>query len=80
MVSNRMRIKLRKIGNSLGVILPADVLQTLQVGAGDSLSLLPNEVGTGYRLTADNAEFERQMDIARGLLQRYRSTLRELAR
>ena len=75
-----MCIKLRKIGNSLGVILPADVLETLQVGAGDSLSLLPNEAGTGYQLTADNAEFERQMDIGRDLMQRYRSTLRELAK
>ena len=73
-----MRLKLRKIGNSLGVILPADVLKTLQVREGSNLSLLPNE--TGYQLSADDAEFERQMDIARDLMKRYRSTLRELAK
>lgn len=75
-----MRIKLRKIGNSLGVILPSEVLQTLQAKEGSSLSLVPNDTHTGYQLSADDAEFERQMDVARDLLKRYRSTLRELAK
>ena len=75
-----MRIKLRKIGNSLGVILPAEVLQTLHVREGGSLSLRPDDSRSGYHLTADDAEFERQLGIARDLMQRYHSTLRELAK
>jgi len=75
-----MNVKLRKIGNSYGVILPAEVVTALNVREGGHLSLLPDENGTGYRLTADDAEFERQMAVARDLMKRYHATLRELAK
>lgn len=75
-----MELKLRKIGNSLGVILPAEVLKVLQVREGSSLTLIPNERGEGFQLVAEDAEFEAQMRAARSLLSRYSSTLRELAK
>ncbi len=79
-VCSNMELKVRKIGNSYGVILPADVLAALQVREGDALTLLPSETGEGYRLTAEDAEFEEQMQVARSLMARYSSTLRELSK
>lgn len=73
-----MELKLRKIGNSLGVILPGEVLESLQVREGGSLTLLPNE--KGFQLSAEDAEFDDQMAIARSLIARYRQTLRKLAK
>lgn len=73
-----MELKLRKIGNSYGVILPADVLEALQVKEGGKLTLLPN--AKGFQLTAEDAEFEEQMRRARLLMARYSQTLRELAK
>jgi putative addiction module antidote len=73
-----MELKLRKIGNSLGVILPAEVLDALQVKEGGKLTLLPND--KGFQLSAEDVEFEAQMQRARSLMSRYRQTLRELAK
>jgi putative addiction module antidote len=73
-----MELKLRKIGNSYGVILPTDVLDTLQVREGGRLTLLPND--KGYQLTAEDPEFAKQMECARSLMNRYAKTLRELAK
>lgn len=75
-----MRIKLRRIGNSLGIILPSEVLRALQVKEGGTLALIPNATGKGFELTADDAEFAAQMEIARSLMQRYNDTLRELSK
>jgi putative addiction module antidote len=75
-----MELKVRKIGNSYGVILPAEVLGRLQVEEGSVLHLLPTPGGEAFQLVADSAEFTAQMEIARDLMERYRSTLRELAK
>jgi putative addiction module antidote len=73
-----MELELRKIGNSYGVILPAEVLKALQLKEGVTLTLVPNE--KGFQLSAVDAEFQAQMDAARTLMVRYRQTLRELAK
>ncbi len=73
-----MELKLRKIGNSYGVILPADMLDALQVKEGGKLTLLPND--KGFQLTAEDSEFDEQMRRARSLMSRYSQTLRELAK
>jgi putative addiction module antidote len=73
-----MELKLRKIGNSYGVILPAEVLKALQVKEGGTLTLLPN--ANGFQLTAEDSEFQEQLQEARSLMARYNQTLRELAK
>ncbi|MEQ1633567.1 MAG: AbrB/MazE/SpoVT family DNA-binding domain-containing protein [Planctomycetota bacterium] len=73
-----MELKLRKIGNSVGVILPSEVLESLQLKVGGKIALSPNE--RGYQLSAEDSEFEEQMRRARSLMARYRGTLRELAK
>jgi putative addiction module antidote len=75
-----MELKLRKIGNSYGVLLPAEVLKALNVREGATLTLIPNERGEGYQLRAEDAEFEAQMRVARSLMSRYGATLRELSK
>jgi putative addiction module antidote len=73
-----MELKLRKVGNSYGVILPAEVLEALNIEEGSRLTLLPNE--KGYQLSVEDGEFEAQMRAARSLMTRYSRTLRELAK
>ncbi|MFZ5662069.1 MAG: AbrB/MazE/SpoVT family DNA-binding domain-containing protein [Pseudomonadota bacterium] len=71
-------LKLTRIGNSVGVILPKEVLARLKLDAGDSVFL--TEAPDGYRLTPYDAEFEAQMRVAREVMKRRRAALRELAK
>ncbi|MEY2785723.1 MAG: hypothetical protein RL277_1933 [Planctomycetota bacterium] len=75
-----MQLKLRKIGNSWGVILPAEALEALGVRKNGTLSLLPNPDGKGYTLQREEREFEEDMRAAEELIRRYRETLRELSK
>ena len=72
-------LKIRKIGNSCGVVLPKDVLARLRVSEGDRLFLIETADGD-YRITPYDPEFERQMKLAEEGMARYRNTLRALAR
>lgn len=71
-------LKIRAVGNSLGVVLPKDVLARLRVGEGDILHVV--ETGDGLRLVRHDPEFEKQMDAARKIMRRRRAVLRELAK
>lgn len=71
-------LKLTQIGNSVGVILPKEILARLKVEKGDTLFV--TETSGGLRLTPYDAEFEKQMGIARRIMKRRRSVLRELAK
>ena len=71
-------LKVRKIGNSLGVVLPKDVLAKLDVGEGAELTV--SDTPDGVALTAFDDETQRQLEIARDIMRRYRNTLRELAK
>ena len=71
-------LKLIPIGNSTGVIIPRDLLNALGAQAGDTL--FPVRTPTGIELRASNSEFESQMEIAREVMRRRRSALRELAK
>ncbi|WP_431471155.1 AbrB/MazE/SpoVT family DNA-binding domain-containing protein [Sphingosinithalassobacter sp. LHW66-3] len=71
-------LKLIKIGNSTGVILPKEILARLRVELGDELFL--TEGPNGITLSAADAEFEAQMAVARDVMKRRRNALRELAK
>ena len=71
-------LKLIPIGNSTGVILPKDILARLRVAQGDSVQVV--ETADGVELRAHDAEFERQIVVAREVMQRRRKALRELAK
>lgn len=72
-------LKLIKIGNSTGVILPKDVLARLRVELGEEvfLSETPND---GYRLTASNPDFAEAMAAADAIMREDRDILSVLAR
>lgn len=71
-------LKLTQIGNSVGVILPKEVLAKLQLEKGDEVYLTDSP--DGVRLTAHNPEFEAQMRVARDVMKKRRAVLRELAK
>ncbi|MCJ0763063.1 AbrB/MazE/SpoVT family DNA-binding domain-containing protein [Variovorax terrae] len=71
-------LKLTQIGNSLGVILPKEVLIKLGLEKGEEVYLTDSP--DGMRLTTHNPEFEEQMRIARDLMKERRAVLRELAK
>lgn len=71
-------LKITQIGNSLGLILPKDVLVKLRVEKGDEVYL--SETPEGVRITAHNPEFAEQMKAARAIMKKRRNALRELAK
>ncbi len=71
-------LKLTQIGNSVGVILPKEVLARLKLVKGDSLYL--TDAANGVMLTPYSAEFEVQMTAARSVMKKRRNVLRELAK
>lgn len=74
-----VELKVRKIGNSLGVVLPKEVISRLNTDDGEKLFLI--EIAAGdYRLTTYDPAFEKQMDQFEDVMSRYRNTLRALAK
>ncbi|WP_339708571.1 AbrB/MazE/SpoVT family DNA-binding domain-containing protein [uncultured Sphingosinicella sp.] len=70
-------LKLVKIGNSTGVILPKELLARLRVELGDTLYV--SESPDGVRLTASNPDFEAKMKLAEKIMREDRDILRVLA-
>ena len=71
-------LKLTQIGNSVGVILPKEVLALLKVEKGDTLYL--TESPDGMRITPHDPVIEDQMQTARDIMKSRRAVLRELAK
>lgn len=73
-----MTLKISKIGNSAGVILPKDLLAHIGAEVGDTLSVATTP--DGVQLSVSDPEFERQMEVARQVMRDHRVALRELAK
>ena len=74
-----VELKVRKFGNSLGVILPKEVIGRLRTGDGERLFLVEAPDGT-YQLTPYDPAFEQKMNQAEDIISRYRNTLHALAK
>jgi putative addiction module antidote len=70
-------LKVTTVGNSIGVVLPKEVLTRLRVSKGDTLQVV--ETPDGIKLTPYDAEFARQMDIAERVMRKRRDVLKKLA-
>lgn len=70
-------LKLRAVGNSVGVILPKEVLGQLNVSKGDVVYLTQGP--EGFRVVANDPHFDRAMDLYREGAKRYRNTLHRLS-
>lgn len=76
-----MNTVVRKIGNSEGVILPKELLQSLNLKAGDSVVVVRDGDELRLRRVEDSAEeFERKMRIARERMKKYETVYRALAK
>ena len=76
-----MNTVIRKIGNSEGVILPKELLQSLNLKAGDSVVVIRDGDELRLRRVEDSAEeFERKMAIARDRMKKYETVYRALAK
>ncbi len=74
-----VQLKIRKFGNSLGVVLPKEVIQRLNAGDGEPLFLIESVDGT-YQLTPYDPAFEKKMAKAEDIIGRYRNALHTLAK
>jgi putative addiction module antidote len=76
-----MNTTIRKIGNSEGIILPKEILDRLNLKAGDSIIIVQEGDELRLRRTEDTAEeFERKMKIARERMKKYEVAYRALAK
>jgi putative addiction module antidote len=73
-----VKLKLRSVGTSTGVILPKELLHRLKVKKDDHLFAV--ETPAGFLLTPYDPEIEEQLEIGREFLASYRDTFRALAK
>ena len=74
-----MKIEIKRIGNSTGVILPKELLTRLQLKQGQQLHIteLP---GGGFQALPYDPDFEKTMEIVDEIIDEYRDTLAALAK
>ncbi len=71
-------LKLTQIGNSVGVILPKDVLAKLKLEKGQSIFI--TETPEGYAITPYDPAVEKQLQAGRDFMREYRDTFHQLAK
>jgi putative addiction module antidote len=74
-----MKIEIKKIGNSDGLILPRELMQRLDLKRGQQL-YLTELAGGGFQALPYDPDFEKTMDIAEEIMDEYRDTLAALAK
>jgi putative addiction module antidote len=72
------KAKIQKIGNSLGVILPKDVLSRQRISEGDYLTL--SESPSGLILSVYDEELQEELEIGDAFMRKYRDTFKALAK
>lgn len=72
------RLTVQKIGNDLGLILPKEMLNQLQVEEGQLLLL--TKTTSAYKLSSDNNQGSEHMAVFQDLAKRYHNALTELAK
>jgi len=78
LVSEATKLKVTQIGNSLGVVLPRELLAEMGLAKGDEIFV--RRTPEGHVFSTVDPEFEKAMTTARDIMKRYRNTLRELAK
>ncbi len=72
-------LQIRKIGNSLGVILTKETLARLNLKEGDKLHIV-EQSERGIQLSAYDPKHAAAMEIGREIMDEYKDTFRELAK
>jgi putative addiction module antidote len=73
-----IQLKLTKIGNSVGIVLPKELLAQLKVGLGDTLFC--SEVPDGVKMTAYDESVVEDLNLAEEIMRSRRNVLRALAK
>lgn len=74
-----IKLKVRKFGPSLGVLLPKEVIERLQTSEGENVLLTESADGT-FHSNPSTRNSSSRMKIAREGMDRYNNTLRILAK
>ncbi len=74
-------LKITKIGNSLGVILPKELLKELEIKEGSALYSRVTSEGFEAKTYRDEGDvlFEKKMEEAEKFMRKYRNTFKKLA-
>jgi putative addiction module antidote len=72
-------LQIRRIGNSVGLILPKELLARLKLKEGDKLHVI-EEPERAFRLSPYDAKHAKAMEIARQVMHEYQDTFRALAK
>lgn len=73
-----MKTTIRKVGNSLGVILPKQMIDNLNLKNGDILSI--NQKGNMIEIKPVDVEFEKWLDSYNELNLNYKEVMQALAK
>ena len=73
-----MELKIRKIGDSISVSIPQEILEQMNLKEGDSLYV--TQTPDGVCLTPNDPEFKIVMEAAKDISDRYSNALQELAK
>ena len=74
-----MKIEIKKIGNSDGLILPRELMQRLDLKRGQQLHIV-ELAGGGFQVLPYDPDFEEAMKVANDVMDEYRDTLAALAK
>jgi putative addiction module antidote len=74
-----MKIEIKKIGNSEGLILPKELMQRLDLKRGQQLHIV-ELAGGGFQVLPYDPDFAKTMDVADEIMDEYRDTLAALAK
>jgi putative addiction module antidote len=74
-----MKLEIKKIGNSTGLILPKDLLARLRLEQGDKV-LVTEGPDRSITITPSSDDDEETMRIARQVMSDYAATFRALAK
>ncbi len=74
-----MKLEVKRVGNSTGLILPKELVGRHKLEQGDWLYVTENADGT-VRLSPYDPTFEKGMKIAERAMKTYRNALAELAK
>ena len=70
-------LKITTVGNSVGIVLPKEILNRLKVTKGDMVTL--SETPYGFNMTAYDETFMHKIEAAERVMRNYKDALRKLA-
>lgn len=74
-----MKIQIKRIGNSDGLLLPRELMQRLNLKRGQQLYVVELP-GGGFQALPYDPDFERTMEVADEIMDKYRDILAVLAK